>query len=50
MRLARLTALLAVLLAPLLLAACNTVHGAGEDVDSAGLAISHSATDVQKKM
>jgi predicted small secreted protein len=34
----------------LLLAACHTVEGAGEDINSAGHAISRTAHDVQQKM
>jgi entericidin B len=50
MRIVRFAALLAALLAPLTLAACHTVQGAGQDLDTAGHAISKAATDVQKKM
>lgn len=50
MRFTRFAALLAVLLAPMLLAACHTIHGAGEDLDSAGHAISRKADQVQQKM
>lgn len=32
------------------LTACNTVKGAGQDIQSAGEAIDSSATEVQKKM
>lgn len=32
------------------LAACNTVRGAGEDVTTAGHAVSNTATDVQQDM
>ncbi len=42
--------LIALLLATLALAACNTVSGAGKDISSAGNAVSDSATDVEKKM
>ena len=38
------------LLATLALAACNTVHGAGQDISAAGKDVSSTATDVQKKM
>lgn len=37
----------AVLLAGLAVAACNTVEGAGEDVSSAGKAVSKTANDVK---
>ena len=50
MRIVRFAALLTVFLAPLLLAACHTVHGVGEDLDSAGHAISKKAEQVQQKM
>ena len=50
MRAIRLAALLTVLLAPLMLAACHTVEGVGEDLNSAGKGISKTATDVQKKL
>ena len=50
MRIARFAALLAILLAPLLLAACHTAHGFGEDLDTAGHAISRKADQVQQKM
>lgn len=36
--------------AALSLSACNTVHGAGQDVSSAGNATSTAATSVQQKM
>ncbi|MDH2999691.1 entericidin [Chelonobacter oris] len=32
------------------LTACNTVKGAGQDIQSAGEAIDNTAGDVQKKM
>ena len=38
------------LLATLSLAACNTMRGAGEDVSSAGHAVSNTAEDTQQKM
>lgn len=38
------------LFAALSLAACNTMHGAGEDISSAGHAVSSTATDTQQKM
>jgi len=34
----------------LMLAACNTVAGAGEDIQEGGEAIEHSADEVQKEM
>lgn len=37
------------LLGPLL-AACNTMEGLGQDVQSGGRAVERSADDVQKKM
>ena len=33
-----------------ILAACNTIHGAGQDISSGGKGLSTAATDVQKKM
>lgn len=33
-----------------ILAACNTIHGAGEDISSGGKAISTAATKTQQKM
>jgi entericidin B len=38
------------ILAVLTLAACNTVRGAGQDVESAGDAISDQATETQQEM
>lgn len=35
---------------PLALSACNTVEGAGEDISSAGKAISNTADDTKKSM
>jgi len=46
----RLFLLLAVLTAPLLLTACHTAEGVKEDLGVAGHAISHAASDVQKKL
>jgi len=46
----RLFLLLAVLSAPLLLTACHTAQGVGQDLGSAGRAISNTASDVQKKL
>ncbi len=40
----------AILLAPLLLAACNTVNGAGKDVSGAGQDLSGAAKTVQQKL
>ena len=34
----------------LLLTACHTVQGVGEDLNSAGHSITNTATDVQKKL
>ena len=42
--------LTAILLAPLLLAGCNTVNGAGKDVGAAGAGISDTAQKVQQKL
>jgi len=50
MRITRLAAILAIALAPLLLSACHTVSGVGEDLNAAGRTISHTAQDVEKKM
>jgi entericidin B len=38
------------ILAMLTLAACNTVRGAGQDVESAGDALSDQATETQQEM
>lgn len=38
------------LIAAATLAACNTVSGAGEDLSSAGKAVTNTAQDTQKKM
>ena len=38
------------ILAMLTLAACNTVRGAGQDVESAGDAISDQAAETQSEM
>jgi predicted small secreted protein len=38
------------ILAMLMLAACNTVRGAGQDVQSAGDAISNQAAETQREM
>ncbi len=32
------------------LSACNTIHGAGQDLSSAGHAVSTAATDTQNKL
>ena len=32
------------------LSACNTMHGAGEDIQSGGKAISNQATETQRSM
>ncbi|HYF97901.1 MAG TPA: entericidin A/B family lipoprotein [Coxiellaceae bacterium] len=45
-----LTKLLLLTLISSFFVACNTVHGAGEDISSGGQAISSAATSVQKKM
>lgn len=42
--------LTAILLAPLLLAGCNTVSGAGQDIGNAGAGISNTAQKVQQKL
>lgn len=39
-----------ILAATLLLAACNTVAGAGQDIRAGGNAISHAAQDVKQKL
>ena len=39
---------LAAAAAALLLSACNTISGAGKDVQSAGRAVTHTADDVKK--
>lgn len=41
---------LAALMAILALTACNTVDGAGQDIQSAGDGISDAANDVQEKL
>ncbi|MGE3142043.1 MAG: entericidin A/B family lipoprotein [Hyphomonadaceae bacterium] len=41
---------LAAFLAAAALSACNTVRGAGEDVQAGGAAVSGAATDVQQDM
>ncbi|MDR3524801.1 MAG: entericidin A/B family lipoprotein [Acetobacteraceae bacterium] len=46
----RLFLLLAMLSAPLLLSACHTAEGVGQDLGSAGRTISNTASDVQKKL
>lgn len=33
-----------------LLAACNTIEGAGQDINKAGSAISRTAKDVEEKL
>ncbi len=50
MRVSRLIAIAAILLAPLALTACHTVQGVGQDLGSAGRGISTTASDVQKKL
>lgn len=42
--------IIALLLATLAVAACNTVQGAGKDISAAGKGVSETATDVEKKM
>jgi predicted small secreted protein len=42
--------LTAILLAPLLLAGCNTVNGMGKDIGDAGSGISNTARKVQQKL
>lgn len=42
--------ILVVFAAGLMLSACNTTRGAGEDISSAGTGVSRAATDVQKKL
>ncbi len=46
----RLLTLIVVLSIPLLLSACNTAKGIGEDINGAGRAITNGAQDVQKKL
>lgn len=46
----RLTVALAALFIALGLGACNTVRGAGEDIQSGGEAISDTATEVQREL
>ncbi len=41
---------LAVLLAALSLGACNTMRGAGQDVEAAGGAVAGAATETQRDM
>lgn len=43
-------ALLGLFLVSMGLAACNTVRGMGEDVESAGEGIQHGSKEVQKKL
>jgi len=40
----------ALLASIMLLAACNTIHGAGQDIQKGGEKVQDAATDVQKKM
>lgn len=40
----------AILTTLLALAACNTVHGAGQDIQSAGQSISKEAAQTQQQM
>jgi predicted small secreted protein len=40
----------ALLASIMLLAACNTIRGAGEDIQKGGEKVQDAATDVQKKM
>ena len=40
--------ILAAAAAALLTAACNTISGAGKDVQSAGRAVTHTADDVKR--
>lgn len=42
--------LLVALFATLALAGCNTVEGAGKDIQAGGKAISNTAESVEKKM
>jgi entericidin B len=41
---------LAMLLSIGLLIGCNTIHGAGQDIERGGEALSETAKDVQKSM
>ena len=45
---AHVLALTALLLGIVMLAACNTIEGAGQDIEAAGAAISGTAQDVQE--
>jgi predicted small secreted protein len=40
----------ALLIALVTLAACNTIEGAGQDIGKAGSAISNTAKEVEKKL
>lgn len=42
--------MLMMLMATLLLSACNTMAGMGEDVSAAGKGVSNAADDVKEKM
>ncbi|MGE5160776.1 MAG: entericidin A/B family lipoprotein [Betaproteobacteria bacterium] len=42
--------LLAVLVAALITAGCNTIAGMGKDLEAAGGAVDKAATDTKKKM
>lgn len=44
----RTAALLAAAATALLLSACNTISGAGKDVQAAGRAVTHTAEDARK--
>ncbi|TVQ58001.1 MAG: entericidin A/B family lipoprotein [Rhodobacteraceae bacterium] len=46
----RLTVALTALFIALGVGACNTVRGAGEDIESGGRAISDTATEVQRDL
>jgi entericidin B len=42
--------LLAVVVAVMALAGCNTIAGVGKDIEAAGSAVDRAATDTKKKM
>lgn len=39
-----------ILLAALLLSACNTIHGMGQDIERGGEKVKDAATSVQQKL
>jgi len=42
--------LLAVVIAVVAIAGCNTISGVGKDIEAAGSAVDKAATDTKKKM